>query len=284
MEGQAYETLVDAMNFVIVIVLLTTSVVMLWTLKKLEISFKDTPLVVILLLPPLIYLLTAGSIENFSAFGIDAKFKRIQSETIESTSQSADLMMTSDEANSPNFVSETLTRECRPYFVIKVGSFPSSDFSNDDRDKVLQAARSVRRSLLCGSLRGLVVVDQDFRPLGMVKASALSELIAIRLEIVNSTLANGVSVIAAKPFEEVITTQFGRTLTNPAFQAKSSLSDIVIVNERLTIRSTYEYLTTAAATTALLVDNKGRFKGVVSVSDVESWIVKELLEVPKPKD
>lgn len=118
----------------------------------------------------------------------------------------------------------------------------------------------------------------------MVKASALSELIAIRLEIVNSTLANGVSVIAAKPFEEVITTQFGRTLTNPAFQAKSSLSDIVIVNERLTIRSTYEYLTTAAATTALLVDNKGRFKGVVSVSDVESWIVKELLEVPKPKD
>jgi hypothetical protein len=274
----------DMMNFLIVIALLTTSVVMLWTLKKLGISLKDTPLVVILLLPALLYLLTAGSIENFSVFGIDAKFKRIQSQTIEATSLSADLMMTSEETNSPNFVSETLKRECRPYFVIKVGSFPSRDYSNDDRDKVLQAARSVRRSLLCGSLRGLVVVDQDFRPLGMVKASALSELIAIRLEIVNSMLANGLSVVASKPFEEVITTQFGRTLTDPAFQAKSSLSDIVIVNERLTIRSTYEYLTAAAATTALLVDHHGRFKGLVSVSDVESWIVKELLEVPKPKE
>lgn len=271
------------MNFLIVLALISTSVATLWTLKKLGISFKDTPLVVILFLPALLYLLATGSIENLNAFGIDAKFKRLQSQTIESTSLSADLMMTSEETNSPNFISEALTRECRPYYVIKVGSFPSRDYSVDDRDKLLQAARSVRRSLLCGSLRGLVVVDQDFRPLGLVKASALSELIAIRLEIANSTLVNGTSVVSAQPFEDVITTQFGRTLTDPAFQAQSSLSDIVIVNERLTIRSTYEYLVAASATTALLVDQKGRFKGLVSVSDVESWIVKELLEVPKPK-
>ncbi|CAN7752322.1 hypothetical protein [Rhizobium sp. LjRoot258] len=191
--------------------------------KKIHVDLGEVSRVVILLSPTVVYLLLAGGVQEINAFRLGAKFKGISDSAIVQVAAAADLLVSEKEANKPRFTNEAIGRECRSYFVIRVGDFPRSSFSIDDQNRAVTAASAVRRSLLCGHFQGLVVIDERDRPLGRVKSSALQELISVRTDIVNSILVPGKAPLFDNAFTEVITTQFGRALTDSAFQAEKRL-------------------------------------------------------------
>jgi hypothetical protein len=268
------------MDILLTIFLICLGLLLLWLADRLRIGLGEVSRAAILVLPALLYLLFSGSIQKFAGFGLEATFQAIAEGPVVQVALASDLMQSDEAVNSPAFEQEFVRQECRPYYVLQNGSFPSSNFTAEDEARVKTVARAVQRSLLCGTLRGLVLVDDGQHPKSFIPASTLSELLQVRLVAPNSILVPGLTPLSTQAFADVITTQFGRVLTHPD-TAASHFGQLVVVQNSATIAQAFKSLIDARADVAMIIDGGGRFVGVVARSTIEQWVVGQLLS-PKP--
>ena len=118
---------------------------------------SETALLIVFAFPVVLYLLGGGGVSELEGFGMKAKLVEIADKQIREALDARSLAVTDDEATRSDFL-QAYTGGCKPYFLVHVGVLKR--LSKDQFSEFLvAAARSLRSSLVCGSLRALIVVD-----------------------------------------------------------------------------------------------------------------------------
>jgi hypothetical protein len=265
------------MEAVLIFSFVIIGVVIVAAASYIKVDFGEISKTSIILLPLLAYLIATGKVGEFEGFGLKAKFAVIASSKIVEPARLADLVISSDESNNPNFLVDMINRPCRPYYVIRDKFLPELP-SEEEKQIIKHIAQQIRRSLLCGAFKALVVVDDRLHPIGIIEADALQEILRVKLTARNILLVSpGISVISSDPFSEIIATELGLALTNPRFQAESDLAKRVIVNSDASVEQTYNDILAAAANVAAITDRRGRFLGIVTRDAIQSWIISHII-------
>jgi hypothetical protein len=235
-----------------------------------------------LFLPLLVFLMVTGKITGLEVQGFKAQFQQIASERIIDAARAADLSTSSIEANEPDFSKQAILQGCQPYFVISNASATKPDGALD-RLRTLNIARSLRASIVCGNLKGLVVVDRFRKPLGFFPASQFLELLGVPLETYGGSrqCTDTDLEFCDILFKQIASSELGVVLANPEVRAKSPEAHRVIVSSRESLVETYGKLAEERIPVALIVDRHGRFDGIVTRSSIESRVIARLMEGAK---
>ncbi|MEC5289816.1 hypothetical protein VSX64_03975 [Aurantimonas sp. C2-6-R+9] len=158
--------------------------------KRLDLGFGDVSKAALVLAPLLLYLFMTGRISEFEGLGWKAKFRALASESVISAAKAADLVLSEEDANRPNYFNEAFLMRCRGYYILR-DKDAYTENGEIDENAVIQIATAIRTSIVCGQFRALVVVDSDFKPVGLFPWQHFIEIIRINLESVSKLTAAG---------------------------------------------------------------------------------------------
>jgi hypothetical protein len=240
--------------------------------KRLELGLGETSKVALLVAPLMFYLLLTGKFTEFEALGFKTKLKQLTRETTLTAARAHDLAISYKEAADPDFGSEALWQECRPFYVItdKVAKDAAGKI---DMDRVLRVASAIRSSIVCGQFKMLIVVDRNRKPVGYFGWKQFIELLRIPLVIYD--------VIPTDPsllFNQVMATELGVILHNPEIRAKSPEASKLIIEATTNLQNAYRELLKSGQEEAVFVDRFDRFDGIITRSVIEGRIVTNIIE------
>jgi len=260
----------------IALALILSGFVLVWISQKAKLDFGDISKAAIILLPLVLYLLITGKVSEFEGLGWKAKFREVTAESVVKTARASDLMISSPEANKPNFYTEALWQQCRPYYVLTEKTAKTTT-GNLDSEAVIHIAIAIRSSIICGRFLALVVVNDEGKPVGFFLREHFLEI--LRIPLVAYKTQPLVSAVEAS--RQIATSELGLVLDNPIIQAQLNEAGHVSVKWDDNIESAYKEMLDKNVSLAMITDRLGRFDGIVTRSVIEGRIIEKLLAASK---
>lgn len=259
----------------ITLALILSGFLLVWISQKAKLGFGDVSKAAIILLPLVLYLVLTGKVSEFEALGWKAKFREAVTENVVKTARASDLMISNPDANKPNFYMEAFWQTCRPYYVLtdKTAKTATGDL---DQDAAINIAIAIRSSIVCGHFTGLVVVDNDGKPVGLFLSEHFLEILRIPLVTYNAQ-----PVSAAEAYRQIAASELGVVLSNPIIRARSDDAEHVSIEWDSDLESTYKIMLEKNVTVAMIRDRLGRFDGIITRSVIEGRILEKLLAASK---
>jgi CBS domain-containing protein len=257
--------------------LLAAGVGVVWVAKRLNIELGEASKTAVVLLPLLLFLVLSDKVTEFEGLGWKAKFRDAVKERVVDTARASDLMISSPEANKPNFYQEAYWLACRPYYVLTntTAKLPN-DTDKLNQQAVIDIAVAIRSSILCGRFVGVIVVDDGGKPVGLFRPDLFLEILRIPLVTWGPSATKATNV-----FEQIAGTELGVVLKDPVIRAESDDAERVIVAANADLETAYKALIEKNARAAMISDRFGRFDGIITRSAIEGRIIQKLLASTK---
>lgn len=263
-------------QFLLLILLVAGGITLMWVAKRLELGLGEASRIALLVVPAVIYFAMTGYLAEIGGLGLAAKFREISGASISAAAVAAELMDVSPEGSNPQPVGEWLARPCRPYYAIPATKF--ADLTRPEtRDAVEQFHAAMRQSMLCGTFKALVILDQDDKPLGLFEAPLFQRIVDIQPTFQPGCRDRIPPCTANGTFDQIMKTELGAVIKAPEEMLKRDFARHVVVYDYRPISDTYEKLTGSATDTGAIVDRVGRFEGIITRGAIESWIAAHIL-------
>ncbi|MEP4379276.1 MAG: hypothetical protein ABJ215_15690 [Alphaproteobacteria bacterium] len=217
---------------------------------------NNTVLAALIVVPVIIYLLISGRLTDFSAFGIEAKFKSEAGRAIGKIAIASDLAVSNEEANEGNFSRDALWQECRPYILVTPENVPDSN-SPAFASRMEAVANVLRSSILCNRLLAVVVLDERDKVIGFFEPALFLETLRIPLVRYGATSLPDVET-------ELRMSELGVVLSNPIRRAESPDALHLFLSENMDAVSALKRMQDASLNVAVVTNSAGEFRGVMS--------------------
>lgn len=237
--------------------------------KKLNLELGDAAKSVLVILPVAGFLFASGRVAQFEALGIKATLTQIAKQPV-ARAQAAAVAIEQQDATSPNFDFDAMWLNCRPYYVMSDRTAYNGSGENPDPRKVYMIARSIYWSISCGEFKALIVLGKDNRPVGYFERDVFLQLMRLRLVVYNNSL----------PSDEEITrdlneSELGLILAHPVARAEAQGRKLMISVDTDLEEALKKFQETGFQT-AVLLDRRGRFDGIVTRQIVAEKLLLDL--------
>lgn len=259
------------MSILTALALILSGFLLVWISQLAKLEFGDLPKTAIILAPLILYLLVTGKISEFEGLGWKAKFREVVVEKVTDTARASDLMISSPEANKPNFFKEAFWLSCRPYYVLTDKTAKSAT-GELDQQAVINIATAIRSSIICGRFEALVILNAEEKPVGFFRPTQFLEIFRIPLVTYNATPPTAESV-----YNQIMSSELGVILSNPVIRGKSDEAEHLNVSSDANIETTYKTLVEKGSNVAMITDRLGRFDGIITRTVLEGRIIERLL-------
>jgi CBS domain-containing protein len=232
-----------------------------------------------LFIPTLAYLIFSGALTEFKAVGFEAKLQsRVQaaipmriigsSQIIGGAAPSADLRL------------ETAFGRAQHIIAVR-----TSDWENltkpQHESKAVAVAVSIYQSILAGSFVGLVVLDEQQKPIGIFEASYFLDLLRIPLDRLAVSAEHESNVLTKeKVRSRIFETNIWLVLQHPKLRARED-GNKEFVPYDISKRDAFVRMVEKRVEVLPVTDPGGRFMGVLSKRSLADQIVLDLIETTK---
>lgn len=249
------------------ILLLLAGFALAWLAKKLDLDLGDAAKSVLLVFPTVIFLLGSGRIAQFELLGVKATIAQIAKQPVESA-QAHTIAIEQTAATSPDFDFDAMWLACRPYYVMSEAT-AYSDGKLDPR-KIYRIARAIYFSITCGQFKALVVLGKDNKPVGYFERDMFLGLLRLRLVVYDAALPSDEEIVAG-----IRETELGPILQYPVERAQAEGSKFTIPADTK-LEEALGKFQESGQQTAILLDRRGRFDGVVTRQTVAEKLLADL--------
>ena len=223
------------------------------TARTLEFE-NNTVLAALIVVPVIIFLLVSGRLTDFSAFGVEAKFRSEATRSIGEIALAKDLAVSDAQADKGDFTRDAVWGECRPYLLLNPKTVPAG---NSPRLGVaaVHIASVLRTSILCNRLLAVVVLDERNKVIGYFEPELFLETLRIPLAQGNTDP----ELLSA----QVMESELGIVLKNPIERAESDEGNDLFLPAKTDAVSALSRMQEAQVDVAVFTNAAGEFRGVI---------------------
>jgi|GEM_PF-3445394 len=255
---------------------LTIGFLVLYVAKRMSVEMGSTAWTVFFA-PIFIYLVLSGSLTEFKAPGLEAKFREALKQPA-SLSLITKVGLDGENAESTNTAANTMFSIGQSVLAINISALESLSDA-ELRSFRVNAAVSIYQSFLSGSFIGIVVLDNDRRPLAFIESEYFLELLRIPLDR---------NVMFGEDEKQVLNpdqrdarlreTRAWTFLKNPKFRAEQD-GNKAIAQFDISKDEAYSLMIKNNWDALIIVDQSGRYMGVLSKTRLVDSIFSELVGI-----
>ena len=230
--------------------------------------------------PILAYLMFSGSLSEFKAAGIEAKFRDALSNSVPESILDIGSVVGQDAA-STDLESATWMAVAQRVVVIQTSDWVNKGDDERRRDGIILAT-SIYQSLLSGGFEGLVVIDEERKPLGFFEASFFLDLLRLPLDRGVVPREEQEHVLTGHEIQtRVLETQIWPIVKHPVVRARNE-GNKVWAQFDISKGDAFQLMVDNKLESLVIVDYSGRYIGVLSRDRLVDQLLMDLIGNVQP--
>lgn len=238
----------------------------------------DALLASIIFIPALLFWVGKLPVTELSAFGLSGKFAHEARRAIGSLVEPVGSFATTSLAETElDFEHAAFFEACNEYYILRPSRVPARgpEVADEFSFYIANSTLAIKSSLACGSLLGVIVLDEGNRYIGSYDASFFAEALAMwAVPNLTDSSPMDVSALANHILES---TTFGAALQYPDERIKPGEGFVAAVNERLPLSQALPIFDETNAPYLVITDARGIFKGLLTYDRVAETLLSALV-------
>ena len=235
----------------------------------------DTLLGSIIFIPTILIWAQSQNLSELAGFGLTAKFSVESQKKVSSVGVDAkELTIFSLVANDPNFAMAAYFESCAEYFVLRPSKVPQKDTDLDTF--VANTSHAIQRSITCGKLVGVVVLDDNDKYIGSYDKAFFSEALSMWAVPDQGNLTTSKEEISKRIQRMTI---FGASLRFPDKRIVPGEGFVAAINEDATIQTAFLKFRESDVDFLVMTNATGKFRGIIRYRDVVDSLLSILIDV-----
>ena len=254
---------------------LVVALIAVWAVKRYLQVTETAVLASLLFLPLLLYLVFSGRLGEFKALGVEAKLVSASATAVGTDAIGkkgegmgpAALLDTGDilGGDAPDANLEQAAFWAKAVHVVAIKASQWKNLSSDThRVRAMGVGVVIYHSLLAGSLKAVVILDDERRPLGVFDAAFFHDMLRVPIDVVAVPLEMQDFVMSPQQVRALFQqTELWIILQNPAIRAENE-GNKAWVSRRASRHEALSKMIEDRLEVLVITDDEGRYLGIVT--------------------